>query len=64
MPNHFPRGSKLSTCVPNQKMSSKDLDGNIDEVCALVIDQSNWAIKPGENEFINELNYDYNHVGP
>jgi hypothetical protein len=50
--------------VPNQKMSSKDLDGNIDEVCALVIDQSNWAIKPGENEFINELNYDYNHVGP
>ncbi len=33
-------------------------------MCAFVTDQSKWPTKPNENEFINELNCDYNHVGP
>ncbi len=45
-------------------MSGKDLDGIFDKMGNLVVDQSEGATKPSQNEFINELNYDYSHVGP
>jgi hypothetical protein len=45
-------------------MSGKDLDGLIDKMGTLVINQSEGATKPSENEFINELSYDCNYVGP
>jgi hypothetical protein len=45
-------------------MNGKDLDGSIDEVCALVINQSKWATKLNDNEFINQLKCDYKHIGP
>jgi hypothetical protein len=44
-------------------MNGKDLNGLIDKMGTLVTNQSEGAIEPGQNEFINELNYDYNHVG-
>jgi hypothetical protein len=45
-------------------MNGKDLDGIFDKMGNLAVDQSEGAIKPSYNEFINELNYDYGHVGP
>jgi hypothetical protein len=45
-------------------MSGKDLNGIIDKMGTLVINQIERATKPSQNEFINELNYDYSHVGP
>jgi hypothetical protein len=45
-------------------MSGKDLDGLIDKMGTLVTNQSERATKPDQNDFINELNYDYNHIGP
>jgi hypothetical protein len=38
-------------------MNGKDLNGIVDNMGTLVVDQS-------ENEFINELSYDCSHVGP
>jgi hypothetical protein len=52
-----------SSHVPNQKMSRKDFDGLIDNMGTLVANQCERATELGYNEFINELNYDYNHVG-
>jgi hypothetical protein len=43
-------------------MNGKDFDGLIDQMGTLVVNQSERAAKIGQNEFINELNYDYNHV--
>ncbi len=45
-------------------MSGKDIDGFIDNIGTLVANQREKATKLGQNEFINELSYDYNHVGP
>jgi hypothetical protein len=45
-------------------MNGKDLDDLIDKMGTLVINQNERVTKPGQNEFINELNCDYNHVGP
>jgi len=45
-------------------MSGKDLDGFIDKMGTLVTNQSERATEPDQNDFINELNYDYNHIGP
>ncbi len=45
-------------------MSGKDLDGLIDKIGTLVTPQNEKATKLGQNEFINELNYDYICVGP
>ncbi len=45
-------------------MSGKDLDGFIDKIGTLVTNQSEKATKHGQNEFINELSYDYSHVSP
>jgi hypothetical protein len=44
-------------------MNGKDLNGIVDNMGTLVIDQSEWT-EPSENEFINELSYDCSHVGP
>jgi hypothetical protein len=30
----------------------------------LVANQSEKATKPNQNDYINELTYDYNHIGP
>ncbi len=45
-------------------MSGKDIDGLIDKMGTLVANQNEGAIEPGQNEFINGLSCDYNHVGP
>jgi hypothetical protein len=45
-------------------MNGKDFDGLIDKIGTLVISQSERATKPNQNDFINELTYDYNHIGP
>ncbi len=50
--------------VPKQKVSGKDFDGFINKMGTLVINQSEGTIEPSQNEFVNELNYDCNHVGP
>ncbi len=50
--------------MPKQKMSDKDLDGIVEKLSTLVANQSEWATKLSQNEFINELSYDYNCVGP
>jgi hypothetical protein len=50
--------------VLKQKMSGKDLHGLIDNMGTLVANQNDTATEPNQNEFINELNYDYNHIGP
>ncbi len=47
-----------------QKMSGKEFDGVIDKMGTLVVNQNERATKPNQNNFINELTYDYNHIGP
>ncbi len=44
-------------------MGGKDFDGFIDKMGTLVVNQSERATKPSQDEFINEMNYDYNCVG-
>jgi hypothetical protein len=43
-------------------MNGKDLDDLIDKMGTLVTNQSERATKLGQNEFTNELSYDYSHV--
>jgi hypothetical protein len=45
-------------------VSGKDFDGFINKMGTLVINQSEGTTEPSQNEFVNELNYDCNHVGP
>jgi len=45
-------------------MNGKNLNGIIDKVGTLVVNQNERAIECGQNEFINELNCEYSHVGP
>jgi hypothetical protein len=45
-------------------MNGKDFDGLIDKMGTLVANQNERAIELGQNEFINELSYDYSYVGP
>jgi hypothetical protein len=45
-------------------MNGKDLDGIIDKIGTLVVNQSEKVTELGQNGFINGLNYDYNHVSP
>jgi hypothetical protein len=45
-------------------MSGKDLHGLIDNMGTLVVNQNDTATEHNQNDFINELNYDYNHIGP
>jgi hypothetical protein len=57
---------KVVSCRANvleKKESGNDLDGFIDKMSTLVANQSERATKLGENEFINELSYDYSYVG-
>jgi hypothetical protein len=58
---------KVVSCratVSKYKMNGMDFDGFIDKMGTLVVNQSERAPKPGQNDFINELSYDYNYVGP
>jgi hypothetical protein len=50
--------------VLKQKMSGKDLNDLIDKMGTLVVNQSERATKSNQNDFINELTYDYNHISP
>jgi hypothetical protein len=45
-------------------MSCKDFDGLIDKMGTLVANQSERTTKPNQNDFINELSYDYNLIDP
>jgi hypothetical protein len=45
-------------------MNGKDFDGIVDKMGTLVANQNERVIKPSQNEFINGLSYDYNHVSP
>jgi hypothetical protein len=45
-------------------MNGKHRDGIVDKMGTLVSNQSERVIKLGQNEFINGLNYDCNHVSP
>jgi hypothetical protein len=45
-------------------MNGKDLNGIIDKMDTLVANQSENLTELGQNEFINGLSYDYNHVSP
>jgi hypothetical protein len=38
-------------------MSGKNLNGLINEMGTLVVNQNEGATKPGQNEFINDLSY-------
>jgi hypothetical protein len=40
-------------------MSGKEFDGLINKMGTLVANQSERATKPNQNDFINELIYDY-----
>jgi hypothetical protein len=50
--------------VLKQKMNGKDLHGLIDNMGTLVANQNDKATEPNQNDFINELKYNYNHIGP
>jgi hypothetical protein len=36
-------------------MGGEDFNGVIDEMNALIVDQSEWTTKPNEDELVNEL---------
>ncbi len=50
--------------VLKQKMSGKDLNDLIDKMGTLVVNQSERATKSNQNDVINELTYNYNHISP
>ncbi len=43
-------------------MSGKDLDGFIDKMGILIVNQSEMVVELGQNEFINELSYDLHEM--
>jgi hypothetical protein len=44
-------------------MNGKDFNGLIDKMGTLLANRSEGAIEFGENEFVNKLTCDCNHVG-
>jgi hypothetical protein len=43
-------------------MNGKDFNDLIDKMGTLVVNQHEGATELGQNEFVNELSCDYNHV--
>jgi hypothetical protein len=45
-------------------MNGKELNGLTDKMSTLVANKNERATKPNQNDFINELTYNYNHIDP